>query len=217
MLLLLTGIGLMAVGAAAFGADRPAAQLPAAVQEQRILPIPKRMLAEPLQPVRQKARAEAPVWHARRVQEPRPVRIEIPAIGISAPVIPLGLNPDRSMQVPTSVSKTGWFRGGPEPGEIGAAVIVGHVDSKRGPGVFFHLRALRRGDRIRVVLANNRKLTFAVTSSTEVSKRRFPARLVFAPTKRPTLRLITCGGSFDSSTGHYVNDHIVFAWLVGRQ
>jgi hypothetical protein len=215
MLLVLTGIGLMAVGGAAFGADRPAAALPAGVQEQRVLPVPTHPFAPPARPVRKRARAAAPVW--RRIQEPRPVRILIPAIGVSAPVIPLGLNRDRSMEVPASVSQTGWFRPGPEPGEIGAAVIVGHVDSKRGPGVFFHLRALRRGDRIRVVLANNRKLTFAVTSSTEVSKRRFPARLVFAPTKRPTLRLITCGGSFDSSTGHYVNDHIVFAWLVGRQ
>jgi sortase (surface protein transpeptidase) len=217
MLLLLTGIGLMAVGAAAFGADRPAAQLPAAAQEQRILPIPRRMLAEPLQPVRRKARAAAAAWHPRPIQEPRPVRIEIPAIGVSAPVISLGLNPDRSMQVPTSVSQTGWFHPGPEPGEIGSAVIVGHVDSTNGPGVFFHLPALRPGDRIRVVLADDRKLTFVVTSAREASKRSFPAALVFAHTKRPTLRLITCGGSFDASTGHYVSDHIVFAWLVGRQ
>jgi sortase (surface protein transpeptidase) len=145
---------------------------------------------------------------------PRPVRILIPAIGVSAPVIPLYLNRDRTLQVPDNFSQTGWFVGGPEPGENGAAVIVGHVDSKSGPAVFYRLRALRRGDRITVVLKNKSTVRFVVQSRIEVPKRHFPTKLVYGRTKGPTLRLITCDGAFDRSTGHYVDNAVVFATLA---
>jgi sortase (surface protein transpeptidase) len=179
---------------------RPSTQL------QRSLPVPS---AEEV------AHAAAlPAGPARPRQMPRPVRVAIPAIGVSAPVIPLHLNRDRSLQVPKTVTQTGWFVGGPEPGEDGAAVIVGHVDSHRGPGVFYRLRALRRGDVIKVVLKNRSTLRFVVRGFREVPKRRFPTRLVFGRTKNPTLRLITCDGAFDRSTGHYVDNYVVFASLA---
>jgi sortase (surface protein transpeptidase) len=146
---------------------------------------------------------------------PRPARIVIPAIGVSAPIIPLALNADGTMQVPQSFSVAGWFRPGPEPGEPGPAIVVGHVDSRSGPGVFYRLRALGRGDRIKIVLVDRRTLQFVVTGSREASKRNFPTKVVYRRTSGPTLRLITCGGRFDSSTGHYVDNHIVFARLVG--
>jgi sortase (surface protein transpeptidase) len=148
------------------------------------------------------------------VQRPRPVRLLIPAIGVDAPVIRLDRNPDGSAQTPDTATDAGWFAPGPEPGERGAALIVGHVDSYRGPGVFFHLRALRRGDRITVVVRDSGRLRFVVTGTKEASKTRFPTELVFRRTARPTLRLVTCGGSFDRSTGHYVDNYIVFAHLV---
>lgn len=155
---------------------------------------------------------------ARRVwkQQPRPVHLYIPAIGTSAPIIPLGLTRGGTVQTPANTTATGWFMPGPEPGEKGAAVIVGHVDSYRGPGVFYHLRALRKGDRITVALRTHRKLRFVVTSTRQVLKVRFPTNLVFARTPYPTLRLITCGGRFDSRTGHYIDNFIVFARLVGK-
>jgi sortase (surface protein transpeptidase) len=131
-------------------------------------------------------------------------------------MIPLGRNADGTIQTPSNTVETGWFKPGPGPGELGAAVVVGHVDSYRGPGVFFHLPALRRGDAINVTLANGHKLRFLVTGSRDVSKSTFPTKLVFARTDVPTLRLITCGGQFDRSTGHYLNNYIVFARLVGR-
>jgi LPXTG-site transpeptidase (sortase) family protein len=145
---------------------------------------------------------------------PDPQRLFIPAIGLSAPVIPLGLNPDGSLQVPKSFSQTGWFTQGPEPGERGAAVIAGHFDAKSGPGVFYRLRALRRGDRITVALQGGAKVSFAVTSTLATRKTRFPTRLVYRRTPQPTLRLITCDGAFDSSTGHYLDNYIVFANLI---
>jgi LPXTG-site transpeptidase (sortase) family protein len=148
-------------------------------------------------------------------QMPDPVRLLVPAIGLSAPVIPLGLNSDGTLQVPKSFSQAGWFTEGPEPGERGAAVIAGHFDAKSGPGVFYRLRALRRGDLITVAVRGGAKVKFAVSSTLAVRKTRFPTSLVYRRTPRPTLRLITCDGSFDSSTGHYVDNYIVFATLIG--
>jgi LPXTG-site transpeptidase (sortase) family protein len=148
-------------------------------------------------------------------QMPDPVRLLVPAIGLSAPVLPLGLNSDGTLQVPKSFSQAGWFTEGPEPGERGAAVIAGHFDAKSGPGVFYRLRALRRGDLITVAVRGGAKVKFAVSSTLAVRKTRFPTSLVYRRTPRPTLRLITCDGAFDSSTGHYVDNYIVFATLIG--
>jgi sortase (surface protein transpeptidase) len=217
--LVLAGIGLLAVGGT-IGLDRGPRRLNVQAQEQRLLPAP--VAEQRFGPARPPVRVEPAVEHRRvpqlrRRHEPRPVRISIPAIGVSAPVIPLGQNPDHTVAVPTSFSDAGWFKPGPKPGEAGAALIVGHVDSKSGPGVFYHLPALEHGDRILIRLADQRTLRFVVTSSRDVSKHSFPTQLVFAPTRRPTLRLVTCGGRFDESTGHYLDNYIVFAWLVGRQ
>jgi sortase (surface protein transpeptidase) len=143
-----------------------------------------------------------------------PVRIRIRAIGVSAPVIPLHLNRDGTLEVPSDFADTGWFVGGPEPGETGAAVVAGHVDSRRGPAVFYRLRALTRGDVVRLTLRDGTVVRFAVNGTKAAPKKHFPWRLVYRRTARPTLRLITCDGVFDSSTGHYVDNYIVFATLI---
>jgi sortase (surface protein transpeptidase) len=174
---------------------------------QRDLPVPH--VAESRGPVATSARARA----VRR-QMAIPIRIGIPAIGVSAAVIPLHLNRDHTLQVPSNFAQTGWFVGGPEPGETGAAVVAGHVDSRSGPAVFYRLRALLPGDRIRLTLRDRTVVRFEVTGTKAVPKKRFPARLVYRRTARPTLRLITCDGAFDSSTGHYVDNFIVFARLL---
>lgn len=151
---------------------------------------------------------------APRTQVPIPVRIWARAMGLNTPLIPLGLRRDHTVQVPSSFSEVGWFKPGPEPGEPGAAVILGHVDSKAGPGAFYRLRGLRRGDRIRIQPKFGRRLTFVVTGSREVPKTRFPTRLIYKNYGPPTLRLITCDGRFNSGTGHYVDNLIVFARLL---
>jgi LPXTG-site transpeptidase (sortase) family protein len=182
----------------------------AAFALEAIQPSPQTKRSLPLPSAQAVARAAA-VPAARGRQEPRPVRIVIPAIGVSAPVIPLYLNRNGTLQVPKSFSQTGWFVQGPEPGENGPAVIVGHVDSKSGPAVFWRLRALRRGDQIKVVLKNRSTVRFVVQSTRRVPKNHFPTKLVYGSTKGPTLRLITCDGRFDRSTGHYVDNYVVFA------
>jgi sortase (surface protein transpeptidase) len=137
--------------------------------------------------------------------------ILIPAIGVDAKVIPLGLASDGSLEVPLDYGLAGWWTGGPFPGEPGPAVIVGHVDSKAGPAVFYWLRALRPGDRIIVWRAGEARSRFVVDSMEWYAKAAFPTRRVYGPVPGPALRLITCGGAFDHSTGHYVDNLVVFA------
>jgi sortase (surface protein transpeptidase) len=147
-------------------------------------------------------------------QLPDPVRISIPAIGVDARVIPLGLNRDHTIQVPKNLADTGWFRPGPEPGEQGAAVIVGHLAARSGPGVFLHLRNLRPGGVITIHLRNGSVVRFVARSMIRVSKSRFPTRRVYARTSKPTLRLITCAGSLNPRTGRHSDNYIVFASLA---
>ena len=142
-----------------------------------------------------------------------PVRIEIDAIGVRAPVIRLGLNPDGTLEVPTRFGDTGWWTGGARPGERGPAVIAGHVDSRSGPAVFFRLDRLRARDAIVVVLRDGSRVRFLVQRTARYRKAAFPTAAVYGPTRLPTLRLITCSGAFDAASGHYVDNTVVYARL----
>jgi sortase (surface protein transpeptidase) len=144
---------------------------------------------------------------------PAPVRVEIPAIGVVSSLDRLGRARDRTVEVPVRWEQAGWYAPGTRPGDPGSAVILGHVDSKRGPAVFFRLRELRRGDLIEVARADGSSVRFAVDRTEQYDKRRFPTAEVYFPTLTPELRLVTCGGSFDATAGHYRSNIIVFATL----
>jgi LPXTG-site transpeptidase (sortase) family protein len=144
---------------------------------------------------------------------PPPRRVAIPAIGVSAPVVPLGLDRNGELAAPTDYNETGWYAAGPEPGENGPAVIAGHVDSESGPAVFFKLPKLRRGDLIRVGRADGSKVSFTVDRIEQWPKAQFPTHRVYGRTRTPALRLVTCSGPFDSATGHYTDNTIVYASL----
>jgi hypothetical protein len=146
-----------------------------------------------------------------------PVRVEIPSIGVSSRLIRLGLNADGTMEVPRDYGRAGWFTGGAMPGQDGPAVISGHVDSKSGPAVFYRLRELRPGDTIRVRRADGGWLAFEVTGSARYAKAAFPTDAVFGPVTGPVLRLITCGGDFDRSSGHYLDNVVVTATPTGQR
>jgi sortase (surface protein transpeptidase) len=148
-----------------------------------------------------------------RKQMPIPVRITIASIGVDAPVVPLGLNPDHTIQVPSILADAGWFRPGPEPGEQGAAVIVGHLEGRAGRGVFYRLRDLRVGAVITIHLVDGSTVQFVARSMLRVQKDLFPTHRVYAQTARPTLRLVTCAGKLDPVTGHHPDNYIVFATL----
>lgn len=141
--------------------------------------------------------------------------LEIPSIGVSTPLLSLGLKADRSMEVPTDFSRAGWYRYSPVPGDVGPSVIAGHVDSRSGPAVFYRLTDLAAGDRVTVNYADGRVAEFAVTTIEQHPKDAFPTQRVYGATTGPELRLITCGGVFDSARGAHRDNVIVYATLVG--
>ena len=141
---------------------------------------------------------------------PPPVTIEIPGIGVSAAVDPAGLNGDGTLQVPADFARTNYYTGRPVPGDPGPAVIVGHVDSRRGPAVFYRLRELQPGAEVTLHRADGSQVVFVVERSKQVPKNAFPTEEVYGPTPDPTLRLVTCGGSFDRRSGHYRDNFVVF-------
>ena len=145
---------------------------------------------------------------------PGPVRIEIPRIEVASSLVRLGRAPDKTVQVPSRSQVAGWYAPGTRPGDPGSAVILGHVDSDRGPAVFFRLRELRRGDNIDIIRSDGSSVRFAVERTEQYDKRRFPTDAVYYPTMTPALRLVTCGGEFDATAGHYRSNVIVFATLI---
>jgi hypothetical protein len=144
-----------------------------------------------------------------------PVRVLISSIGVDADVIDLGLRKDGTLEVPSDFAQTGWYTGRSVPGNVGPSVVVGHVDSKKGPAVFYRLRDLDAGDTIEIHRSDGMVAMFRVSESELVDKDGFPTDRVYGSTAEPTLRLITCGGSFDRSAGSYRGNLIVFAEHLG--
>jgi hypothetical protein len=147
-----------------------------------------------------------------------PLAVSIPAIGVHSKLLHLGRNSDGSIQVPplpASANLAAWYKYSATPGQIGASVIEGHVDSYSGPAVFFRLGALRPGDTIDVTLADGVTAIFRVTGVREYPKISFPGKAIYGVSNYAALRLITCGGAFDDATGHYLSSVVVFASLTG--
>jgi hypothetical protein len=202
---LMLGAGLLAVAAGTAGlvvasrSPAPAARLAAGPSP---VPVPS-------------GRTVTPLWLATVQRTPLPVWLTVPAIGVRAAVVDLGLNPDGTLQVPASTTVAGWYAGSPRPGAIGSAVIAGHVDSRSGRGVFFWLRTMRPGERVYVGRADGTMAVFAVTSVRIYAKDKFPAVAVYGAVPDAELRLITCGGTFDESLGSYLSNVVVYARLAG--
>lgn len=145
-----------------------------------------------------------------------PVSIDIPKIGAHSSLVPLGLNPDNTVQVPpvTTPLQAGWYTYAPTPGETGPAVVLGHVDGNHQKGIFFRLKELAAGDRVSIARKDGTTAVFEVTKVHQVPKKDFEAEGVYDDTAGPELRLITCGGVFDRSAHNYVDNIVVYARLV---
>lgn len=160
---------------------------------------------------------KAPAPHLARSD---PISIAIPAIEVSSKLQYLGLNPNGTMQVPPLTdspltNEAAWYKYSPTPGELGPSIIEGHIDSAaQGPSVFFQLGALRPGDQVQVTLADHDVAVFAVTGVRSYLKTAFPTTSVYADTPYAALRLLTCGGTFDYQTHHYLSNIVVYAHLV---
>lgn len=146
-------------------------------------------------------------------EAPKPIGVAIAAIGINAPIVGLGVMPDtRQMEVPENVDEVGWYRHGPSPGRPGSSVLAAHVDMYgEGPGVFFHLDRITRGDRIEVVFDDETTMTFVVTATERVPKGGLDIDSIFASDGQPLLRLVTCGGGFNRTIRSYDDNVVVTA------
>lgn len=126
----------------------------------------------------------------------------------------LGLNADQTVEVPDSYDKVGWYRLGAAPGEVGTAVILGHVDSYKGPAVFYSLGQLKSGDQIFIAREDGTEAVFEVEYSERYDQEGFPSEQVYGKTEYPSLRLITCTGTYDRGVQRYSHNLVVYARLV---
>lgn len=144
----------------------------------------------------------------------RPSRIVIPAIEVDTDVMDLGLDQGGALEVPPAGFPAGWYTGSPAPGELGPAIVAGHVDWKGKPGVFFRLAELSPGDEVAADRSDGATAVFRVTSVERYEKSAFPTAAVYGDIDHPGLRLITCGGEFDTEARSYRDNTVVFADLV---
>jgi sortase (surface protein transpeptidase) len=156
---------------------------------------------------------EAMSQDAQGVAVAAPVRIRIPALGIDAPIVNLGLNANKTLQVPKGDFEVGWYTGSPKPGAIGPSVMVGHLDSVRGPAIFQNLSRLKAGDIIEIVRKDGSKATFQVDTQEKYSQNKFPTEKVYGSIDYPGLRLITCAGTYSRLKGRYSDNLVIYASL----
>ncbi|GAA2379802.1 class F sortase [Nonomuraea africana] len=162
---------------------------------------------------------ERPVFSQATAALPRsePVSLSIPEIGVKdAPIEPVGLNPDQTVEVPplSEPGLVGWYSHRPTPGEKGPAVLLGHVDGYGKPAVFHRAHTLKPGDTLTVKRKDASVATFTVDSLEQADKDAFPTERVYGATDSAELRLVTCGGAFDPTTGHYEDNIIIYAHLT---
>jgi len=158
--------------------------------------------------------SQAPVPQATPQPVAAPTGLIIPSIGVRSGLTRLGLTRSGGLQIPASTSTAGWYTGSSRPGAVGSAVIVGHIDSLSGPGVFFRLRLLHPGSKVYIRRADGSLAVFGVTGVRTYLKSQFPTLSVYGAVPNSQLRLITCGGAFDPATGHYLSNIIVYASLI---
>ena len=209
--LALTGALTLYLGLGAHaGPPQPAPARPAAVSATGPTPTPTPTAT------RSAAAPVAPADLGPILPASDPVGLDIPSIGVHAPtLVPLTVGPDGVLPPPSDYAQAGWYTGGPNPGQLGPAVIAGHVDGPDGPAIFYRLGQLAPGAQVTVTRADGGVATFTIDSVTSYSKAEFPTSLVYGnTTNRAELRLITCGGAFDRATGHYVDNIIAFAHLT---
>jgi sortase (surface protein transpeptidase) len=158
--------------------------------------------------------------HPLSLRRSVPVSVYIPAIGVTSELLHLGLDANGAIQVPslyTEANDAAWYKFSVTPGQVGTSVIEGHVDSYQGPAVFFRLGALRPGDRVDVTLADGVTAVFRVTGVRQYLKSAYPAKVIYSAARYAALRLITCSGVFDYTTGHYLSSTVVYASLIASR
>ncbi|MEV6903073.1 class F sortase [Amycolatopsis sp. NPDC051372] len=144
-----------------------------------------------------------------------PVSLDVPSIDAHSSLVSLGLNADKTVQVPpvTEPLQAGWYSNSPTPGQIGPAVVLGHIDGNHQKGIFWRLHEVKKGDQVVIGRQDGSKATFTVTKVDQIAKKEFPTEAVYGNTTDPQIRLITCGGAFDAAAHSYLDNIIVYGSL----
>ncbi len=209
---------LLAAGSTAIGVALTRSGPPPQVRQVAATPVAPSLAAEESSPSavpEPSAQAEVAASVGPVLSASTPTRVSIPSIGVDSSLMGLGQNADGTVEVPPlGNTPAGWYRESPTPGEVGPAVLLGHVDSGAGPAVFFRLGEVAPGDEVSVIREDGTVAVFAVERVEQYGKADFPSLTVYGNTDNAQLRLITCGGVFDRSVGHYVDNIVVYASLV---
>ncbi|SFW52798.1 class F sortase [Amycolatopsis australiensis] len=167
-----------------------------------------------------KAAAPASVPSSVPVTKPfkglRPTSVKIPKIGAESSLLAVAVKPDGTISVPSvhTPMQAAWYKLSPVPGDVGPAIVLGHVDGDKQPGIFFKLKDLVPGDEVDIDRSDGRQLKFVVDRVTQVPKDTFPRDAVYGNSTKPELRLITCGGAFDHAEHSYKDNIVVYANLA---
>lgn len=188
------------VGVQPTAPDAADAGAPARLAPDAAAPVPALPAAPPMQPA-------------------TPKRLIIPKLGVNAPIRSVGLDRRGVIQVPpvNNPNLVGWYRFGPTPGQAGPAVLLGHKDTRTRSAVFSRAHELRHGDTIEVVRMDGTVAVFTVGGVEQAGKEVFPTHRVYGDAATAELRLITCGGVYDRTTGHYTDNVIVYATMTGTR
>jgi LPXTG-site transpeptidase (sortase) family protein len=143
-----------------------------------------------------------------------PTSLVIKNLKVSAAIVPVALNTDRSLQIPSKSMDVGWYVRSAQPGEKGTAIMTGHLDTATGPAVFWNLKNLKPGDQIEISRSNQTVAVFRVDKVERYSQDNFPDQQVYGTADYPALRLITCAGTYSRSLGRYSDNLVVYASLV---
>lgn len=145
-----------------------------------------------------------------------PTELSIPDAAIQTSLLTVGRNADNTIQVPESYEAAGWYRYSPTPGEIGPTIIVGHVDSYRGPAVFWRLSQLQPAQLVKIKRADGQTITYQVTEVKQFDQNNFPTTEVYGNISHAGLRLITCGGAYNRATNRYSHNTVVYATMLPK-
>ncbi|MER7443907.1 class F sortase [Micromonospora avicenniae] len=199
-------------------ADDPTTPTPTPTATAKPKPKPSKAKASPTTGTTQgEARSVRGLQTLAGMPRSQPNRIKIPRIGVDAPTAQVGLDKNQQIAVPplNQPKTAGWYKLGPSPGEVGTAVVVGHVDSRAtGRAVFFRLGELKPKDTIEVLRADGTKARFIVDGVARYPKKQLPLELVYGHTGKAQLRVITCGGDYDKAARSYKDNIVVFATLA---
>lgn len=219
-LIIAAACGVLAIGGTAMAVDALRVEAPPALASSPSTS-PEAASPDPTAPEPVTAPSQSAAPHAapeveieERAPQALPASLSIPKIDVTTDLEQLGTLDDGALATPVNTDLAGWFEGGPRPGEVGPAVIAGHVSWNGDPSVFFRLTELEPGDIVTVEQEDGEKVDFEITRLEQHAKDEFPTVAVYSNTESPELRLITCGGNFDADSGHFDDNIVVFAELV---